>query len=78
MNKLSKMFPNKTAPNKTMVNHLIRKFHEAGSVMNQKCNHTHTVLSDDTLEDMRLSFLHSPSKSPRKTVTIDCIIRQCT
>jgi hypothetical protein len=63
---LQDALPNETVPNKTMVNHLIRKFHKTGSVLNHKCNCRYAVLSNSTLEDMRLSFLQLPSKSLRK------------
>jgi len=46
-----------------MVHQLIRKFYETGSVSNWKYNCSPTVLNSDTLEDMRLRLLQSPSIS---------------
>jgi hypothetical protein len=50
-------FPNETVPNKLTVHCLIWKFHENGSVSNWKNNFRPTVLSNYTLEDMRLSLV---------------------
>jgi hypothetical protein len=49
-------FPNDTVPNKTTIYRIITKFVETGSVCDRKHNHRRTVLNDDTLKDVRLSF----------------------
>jgi hypothetical protein len=49
--------PNDTVLNKTTIYRIITKFEETGSVCDRKHNHRHTVLNDDTLEDVRLSFV---------------------
>jgi hypothetical protein len=59
-------FPNDTAPNKTTIYCIITQFEETGSVCDRKHNRHCTVLNDDTLEDVRISLLQSPSKSLRK------------
>jgi hypothetical protein len=59
-------FPNDTVPKKTTVYRIITKFEETGSVCDRKHNRRRTVLNDNTLQDVRLSLLQSPSKSLRK------------
>jgi hypothetical protein len=56
-------FPNDTVPNKTIYR-IITKFED--TVCDRKHNRSRIVQNDDTLEDARLSLLHSPSKSSRK------------
>jgi hypothetical protein len=60
------VFTNESVPYKTTVSRLIRKFRDTGSVLNQKRNRRCAVLNDVTLEDVRLSLLHFPSKLLRK------------
>jgi hypothetical protein len=42
-------FSTKAVLNKTMASHLIRKFHDNGSVLIQKCSHRHMILSNNTV-----------------------------
>jgi hypothetical protein len=58
-------FPNDTVQNKTSYS-IITKSEETDSVCDWKHNRRRTVLNDDTLEDVRLSLLQSPSKLLRK------------
>jgi hypothetical protein len=51
------VFPNDTVPNKIKTYRIITKFEETGSVCVILNNRRFTVLSDDTLEDVRLSFV---------------------
>jgi hypothetical protein len=59
-------FPNDTVPNKTTIYCIITKSEETGFVCDRKHNRRLTILNDDTLEDVRLSLLQSPSKSLQK------------
>jgi hypothetical protein len=58
-------FPNDMVPNRTIYR-IVTKFEEVVSLCDRKNNHLLTVLNNDTLEDVRLSLLQSPSKSLRK------------
>jgi hypothetical protein len=55
-------FPNDTLLNKTIYS-IITKFEENDSVCDRKHNSRRTGLNDDTVEDVSLSLLQSPSKS---------------
>jgi hypothetical protein len=42
---------------KQQIYRIITKFEETGSVCDRKYNHRRTVLNDDTMENVRLSFI---------------------
>lgn len=58
-------FPGVSIPNKSSIYRLIKKFKETGSVGNKKHNRRRTVLNEEMLVDIRVTFENSPKKSLR-------------
>jgi transposase len=60
-------FPHTVVPNKSTIQRLLECFRETGSI-GQKCRSGRpSVLSNDSLEDIRARLLQSPRNSLRKT-----------
>jgi transposase len=53
-------------PNKSTVQRLVERFRETGSIGEKRRSGRPSVLSNDSLEDIRASLLQSPRKSLRK------------
>jgi hypothetical protein len=53
-------------PNKYTIQRLVERFHETGSIGEKRRSGRHSVLSNDSLEDIRARLLQSPRKSLRK------------
>jgi hypothetical protein len=59
-------FPNSVVPNKSTVQRLVERFRETGSIGEKRRSGRPSVLSNDSLEDIRACLLQSPRKSLRK------------
>jgi hypothetical protein len=57
-------FPDSAVPN--MSQSLVERFRETGSIGDKRRSGRHSVLSNDSLEDIRARLLQSPTKSLRK------------
>jgi transposase len=59
-------FPDSVVPSKSTIQRLVESFRETGSI-GEKCRSGHpSVLSNDSLEDIRTRLLQSPRNSLRK------------
>jgi transposase len=58
-------FPDSVVPNKSTIQCLVERFRETGSI-GEKRSGRPSILSDDSLEDIRARLLQSPRKSLRK------------
>jgi hypothetical protein len=65
-NELRAAFPDTPVPNKSIVSRLVNCFSVTGSVQNRKRSGRPSVLSDDSLDDIRQTLLRSSRKSLRK------------
>jgi transposase len=59
-------FRNSVVPNKSTIQRLIECFRETGSIGEKHCSGRPSVLSSDSLEEIRVRLLQSPRKSLRK------------
>jgi hypothetical protein len=59
-------FPDTVVPNKSIIQHLVECFHETGSIGEKRHSGCPSVLSNDSLEDIRVRLLQFPRKSLRK------------
>jgi hypothetical protein len=59
-------FPDSVVPNKSTVQRLVERFRETGSIGEKRRFGRPSVLSNDSLEDIRARLLQSPRKSLRK------------
>jgi hypothetical protein len=59
-------FPGSVVPNKSTVQSLVERFRESGSTREKRRFGRPSVLSNDSLEDIRARVLQSPRKSLRK------------
>jgi hypothetical protein len=65
-NEFRDTFPGSPVPNKSTISRLVNRFRETGSVQDRNRSDRPSVLSDDSLDDIRWTFLRSPRKSLRK------------
>jgi transposase len=59
-------FPDSVVPNKSTIQCLVGRFRETGSIGEKRRSGRPSVLSNGSLEDIRVRLLHSPRKSLRK------------
>jgi transposase len=59
-------FPDSVVLNKSTIQRLVKRFRETGSIGEKHCSGRPSVLSYDSLEDVRARLLQSPRKSLRK------------
>jgi hypothetical protein len=59
-------FPDSVVPNKSTIQCLIERFCETRGIGEKHCSGRPSVLSNDSLEDIRARLLQSPRKSLRK------------
>jgi hypothetical protein len=59
-------FTDSVVPNKSTIQRLVKHFCETGSVGEKRRSGRPSVLSNDSLEDIRARLLQSPRKSLRK------------
>jgi hypothetical protein len=59
-------FPDSVVPNKSTVQRLVERFRETQSIGEKRRSGRPSVLSNDSLEDIRARLLQSPRKSLRK------------
>jgi hypothetical protein len=59
-------FPDYPVPDKSTVSRLVNRFRDTGSVQDRNRSGRPSVLSDDSLDDIHQTLLHSPRKSLRK------------
>jgi hypothetical protein len=59
-------FPDSVVPNKSTIQRLVERFRETGSIGEKRRSGRLSVLSNDSLEDIRACLLQSPRKSLRK------------
>jgi hypothetical protein len=59
-------FPDSVVPNMSTIQRLVERFHETGSIGEKRHSGHPSVLSNDSLEDIRACLLQSPRKSLRK------------
>jgi transposase len=65
-NEIINSFPDSVVPNKSTIQRLVESFRETGSTGEKRRSGSPSVLSDDSLEDIRTRSLLSPRKSLRK------------
>jgi transposase len=65
-NAFRNFFPDSVVPNKSTVQRLVERFRETGSIGEKRRSGRPSVLSNDSLEDIRARLLQSPRKSLRK------------
>jgi hypothetical protein len=65
-NEFRDTFPDSSVPNKSTISRLLNRFRDTGSVQDRNRSSWPSVLSDDGLDDIRKTLLHSPQKSLRK------------
>jgi hypothetical protein len=66
-NEFRDTFPNSPVPNNSTVSRLVsRFFRDTGSMQDRNTSGRPSVLSDDSLDNIRQTLLHSPQNSPRK------------
>jgi transposase len=53
-------------PNKSTIQRLVERFRETGNIVEKRPSGRPSVLSNDSLEDIRARLLQSPRKSLRK------------
>jgi hypothetical protein len=59
-------FPDSVVPNKSTIQRLVKHFRETGSTGEKHHSGCSSVISNDSLEDIRAHLLQSPRKSLRK------------
>jgi hypothetical protein len=59
-------FPDSVVPNKSTIQRLVERFRETGSIGEKRRSGRPSVLSNDSLEDIRARLLRPPRKSLRK------------
>jgi transposase len=59
-------FPDSTVPNKSTIQRFVERFRETGSTGEKRRSGRPSVLSNDSLEDIRARLLQSQRKSLRK------------
>jgi hypothetical protein len=59
-------FPDSPVPNKSTISRLVNRFHDTGSVQDRNRSGRPSVLSDDSLDDIRQTLFRSQRKSLRK------------
>jgi hypothetical protein len=65
-NELRDTFPDSSVPNKSTISRLVNRFRDTGSVQDRNRSGRTSVLSVDSLDDIRQTLLRSPRKSLRK------------
>jgi hypothetical protein len=65
-NEFRDTFPDSPVPNKWTLSRLVNRFHDTGSVQVRNRSGRPSVLSDDSLDDIRQTLLRFPRKSLRK------------
>jgi hypothetical protein len=55
-------FPDSVVPNKSTIQRLVERLHETGSTGEKRRSGRPSVLSNDSLEDIRVRLLQSPRK----------------
>jgi transposase len=60
------ILPQTLVPDKSTIQRLVERFLETGSIGEKRLSGRPSVLSDDSLEDIRARLLQSPRKSLRK------------
>jgi hypothetical protein len=60
-------FPDSVVPNKSTIQRLVERFRETGIIGEKRRSGRPSVLSNDSLEDIRARLLQSPIKSFKKT-----------
>jgi hypothetical protein len=65
-NEFRDTFPDTPVPNKSTVPRLVNRFRDTGRVQDRNRSGRHSMLSDDSLDDIRQTLLLSPRKSLRK------------
>jgi hypothetical protein len=65
-NEFRDTFQNSPVPNKSTISCLVNSFHDTGSVQGRNRSGRASVLSDNSLNDIHQTLLHSPGKSVRK------------
>ena len=56
-------FPGEVLPCRFTVHEIVKKFKTTGSVANKKQNRKHTVLAEETLDEIGASLERTPTKS---------------
>jgi hypothetical protein len=59
-------FPDSVVPNKSTIQRFVKRFRETGSIGEKRRSGRPSVLSNNSLEDIRARLLQSPRKSLRK------------
>jgi hypothetical protein len=65
-NEFRDTFPDSPVSNKSTVSRLVNRFHDTGSAKDRNRSTLNSVLSEDSLDDIRQTLLRSPWKSLRK------------
>jgi hypothetical protein len=65
-NEFRDTFPDSPVPNKSTLSRLVNRFRDTGSVQDRNRSGRPSVLSDDSLVDIRQTLLRAPRKSLRK------------
>jgi transposase len=60
MQNVRNSFPYSAVPSKSIIQRLVERFHEIGSTGDKRCSGRPSVLSNDSLEDIRARLLQSP------------------
>jgi hypothetical protein len=66
LNAFRNSFPDSVVPNKSKILHLVKRFRESGIIGEKRRSGRPSVVSNDSLEDVRARLLQSPRKSLRK------------
>jgi transposase len=61
--KFHQKFPDINVPSKSMIERLVKKFHNTGSVLDKKKNRKRSVLTAEKLDEIGASLESSPRKS---------------
>jgi hypothetical protein len=64
-NEFRDTFPDSPVPNKSTVSRLVNRFRDTGSVQDRNRSGRPSVISNDSLDDIRQPLLRSPRKSLR-------------
>jgi hypothetical protein len=65
-NEFRDTFPNSLVPNKLKISCLVNRFRDTGSVQDRNRSGQLSLLTDDSLDDIHQTLLHSPRKSLRR------------
>jgi hypothetical protein len=66
LNAFRNSFPDSVVPNKSKILRIVKRFRESGIIGEKRRSGRPSVLSNDSLEDIRARLLQSPRKSLRK------------